>query len=52
MFLYVLDWVSEESNKLGEFKINIIYIEFIIIVIIVDFFIKFEFKFSSLDTKV
>jgi len=37
-------WVSKK-NKLGEFKINIMYNEFIIIVIIVDFFIKFTFFF-------
>jgi len=35
-------------NKLGEFKINIMYNEFIIMVIIVDIFVKF--KFFSLDT--
>jgi len=48
MFLYIFDWISK-NNELEEFfKINIIYDEFIIIVIIVDFLIKF--KIFSLDT--
>jgi len=42
MILYVFNW-DIKKNKLGEFKINFIYKEFIIIVIIMDFFIKFKF---------